>query len=96
VNEYLTDLQAGIEEMSNAAPLLFEERFEYWLKKRIVDTFVKRVTIDKDRELSVEVWLNLLDIIEEAPHSSAVHFGKDGIYTRIPDIYPAGQLFVVL
>jgi len=96
VNEYLTDLQAGIEEMSNAAPLLFEERFEYWLKKRIVDTLVKRVTIDKDRELSVEVWLNLLDIIEEEPHSSAVHFGKDGIYTRIFDFYHTGLVIVEL
>ena len=66
------------------------------LKKRIVDTFVKRVTIDKDRELSVEIRQNLLDIIEEVPHSSAVHFGKDGIYTRIPDMYLAATVILEL
>jgi hypothetical protein len=86
VNEYLADLQAGIEEISNAAPQTEEERLVLFrLKKRIEDTFVKRVTIDKDRELSVEIRQNLLDIIEEVPHSSAVYFGKDGIlypYTR--------------
>jgi hypothetical protein len=97
VNEYLTDLQSGIEESNNAAPQTEEERQEIFrLKKRVVDTLVKRITIDRDRELSVEIRLNLFDIIEEAPQSSAVHLGKDGIYTRIPDIHLAGQLFLEL
>lgn len=97
VNEYLTDLQAGIEELNNAAPQTEEERREIFrLKKRVVDTLVKRITIDRDRELSLEIRLNLLDIIEEEPNSSVVHLGEDGIYTHIPDIYPATQLCVVL
>jgi len=83
VSEYLADLQAGSEELNNAAPQKEEERQEIFrLKKRVVDTLVKRITIDRDRELSVEIGLNLLDIIEEEPQSSAVHLGKDGIYTR--------------
>ena len=96
-NEYLADLQVGIEELNNAAPQTVEERREIFrLKKRVVDTLVKRITIDRDRELSVEIRLNLLDIIEKEPNSSAVHFGKDGIYTRIPDMYPAGTILVTL
>ena len=97
VNEYLADLQAGIEELNNAAPQAEEERQEIFrLKKRIVDTLVKQITIDRDRELSVEIRLNLLDIIEEESQSSAVHLGKDGIYTRIPDLYSAGAILVTL
>ena len=84
MNEYLADLQAGTEELNTVAPQTEEERQEIFrLKKRVVDTLVKRITIDRDRELSVEIRLNLLDIIEEEPQSSAVHLGKDGIYTRI-------------
>lgn len=50
VNEYLADLQAGIEELNNAAPQTEEERQEIFrLKKRVVDTLVKRITIDRDR-----------------------------------------------
>ena len=87
----------GIEELNNAAPQTEEERQEIFrLKKRVVDTLVKRITIDRNRELSVKIRLNLLDIIEEEPQSSAVHLGKDGIYTRIPDIYPAAMVTVIL
>ena len=68
VNEYLADLQAGIEELNNAAPQTEEERQEIFrLKKRVVDTLVKRITLKKDPELGVEVRLNLLDIIEKEP-----------------------------
>ena len=42
---------------------------------------------DRDRELSVEIRLNLLDIIAEEPNSSAVHFEKDGICIRKFDFY---------
>lgn len=86
VNEYLTDLQAGIEELNNAAPQTDEERHEIFrLKKRVVDTLVKQITIDRDRELSVDIRINLLDIIEEGPHHSAVHLGQYGIYNRRPE-----------
>ena len=82
MNEYLADLQAGTEELNTVAPQTEEERQEIFrLKKRGVDTLVKRITIDRARELSVEIRLNLLDIIEEEPQSSAIHLGKAGIYT---------------
>jgi hypothetical protein len=72
------------------------------LKKRIVNSLVERVTIDRHRNLKVKIRLNLLDIPDtdsgseiesgSGPSSDAVHFEKAGIYTRIPDIYPAGQI----
>jgi len=97
VSEYLADLQAGSEELNNAAPQKEEERQEIFrLKKRVVDTLVKRITIDRDRELSVEIRLNLLDIIEEEPQSSAVHLGKDGIYTRKFDFYRTLMVVVTI
>jgi hypothetical protein len=97
VSEYLADLQAGVEELNNATPQTEEERQEIFrLKKRVVDTLVKRITIDRDRELSVEIRLNLLDIIEKEPNSSALHFGKDGIYTRKFDFYHNMMIVVML
>ena len=65
VREYLVDLQAGLESL-NAAPLNKEERQEIFeLKKQIVNTLVKRVTIDHNRELQVEINLNLLSLLDD-------------------------------
>ncbi len=86
VNAYLEDLQAGIEELQNAAPQTKEERHEIFLfKKRIVNTLVSRVTIDKNRDLKVEIRMDLLDLSSEDPDQgdfTGVQVSKDGIYTR--------------
>ena len=97
VEEYFADLQAGIDGLKNAAPLSEEEQHEiFQLKKQVVNTLVDRVTINRDRELSVTLRLNLLKILEGGSNSGAVHLGEFGIYTRIPDIYRAGQIFITL
>ncbi len=59
------------------------------MKKKIVDTLVEKVTIDKYRTLHVHIRLNLLRILEDdanrsGPIESAVATEKGGIYTRIP------------
>ena len=83
VTEYLLDLQAGIQGLKNDAPQTDEERLEIFrLKKRIVNTLVERVDIDENRELTVRIRLNLLDITDGGPESPAVHFGQFGTYTR--------------
>lgn len=62
VKEYLADLQAGLESL-NAVPQNDEERQEIFeIKKQIVGALVKRVTIDRNRELHVEISLNLLNL----------------------------------
>jgi hypothetical protein len=99
VSEYLADLQTGIEELNNA-PQTDEEQHEvFLLKKRIVNALVKRVTVDKSRNLEVEIRVNVLDLAHtdsNTDDSTGVQVSKDGIYTRIPDIYRAGQIFVLL
>lgn len=83
VEEYFADLQAGIEGLKNAAPLLEEEQHEiFQLKKQVVNTLVDRVTINRDRELTVTLRLNLLKILEGGSNSGAVHLGEFGIYTH--------------
>jgi hypothetical protein len=83
VTEYLIDLQAGIQGLKNVTPQTDEERREIFrLKKRIVKPLVERVNIDENRELTVRIRLNLLDVTEAGPDSGAVHLGEFGIYTR--------------
>jgi hypothetical protein len=99
VNEYLADLQAGIEELNNAAPQTEEEQHEvFLLKKRIVNALVKRVTVDKSRNLKVEIRVNVLDLANTGSNSDdspGVQVSKDGIYTRIPTS-PAHPHLVVI
>jgi hypothetical protein len=71
----------------------------FLLKKRTVDTLVERVTIDKNRNVNVQIRLNLLGILDEDSGKndpSAVQIEKAGIYTRIFDMYRAGQIIVEL
>ena len=84
-------MQAGLESL-NAAPQNEEERHEFFaLKKQIVKTLVKMITIDGNRELHVELSLNLLDILADTSLgnqsggevSTCGQIRLDGIYTRI-------------
>lgn len=64
VRENLADLQVGLDSL-NAAPQSDEERQEIFaLKRQIVNTLVKRITIDRDRQLHVEISLDLLSLLE--------------------------------
>jgi hypothetical protein len=68
VKEYLADLKAGLESL-NATPKTEVERREiFGLKKQIVNTLVRRVTIDHKRDLNVEIRINLLKLLtDETP-----------------------------
>ncbi len=97
VKEYFADLQAGIESL-NTAPQNDEERREMFeIKQQIVNTLVKKVTIDRNRELTVHFSLNLWQILQDQAKkqgttgggggsgkggSSAVPIETVGIYTR--------------
>lgn len=79
------DLQEGVKGLKNAVPHTDEERLEIFnLKKWIVNSLVERVTIDRERKLTVKIRLNLLDTPDTNPgqESGALHFGKVGIYTH--------------
>ena len=86
IEEYWADLQAGIEEIKNAAPQTPEEQHElFLLKKRIVNSLVSRVTIDKERNLEVTIRFDLFNLEGNDPNqdeNTGVQVSKDGIYTR--------------
>lgn len=89
VIEYLADLQMGLESL-NTAPQNDEERQEiFQLRKQIVNTLVKKVTIDRNRELHVEISFNLLGLLEDKSNSNRSgglanrgQIRQGGIYTR--------------
>ena len=64
VAEFLADLKAGVDELKTVTPQLPEEQHAvFLLKKRVVDTLVERVEIDRERNLHVQIRVNLLDIL---------------------------------
>ncbi len=67
VVEYFADLQAGVDSL-NVIPKNDEERLEIFeFKKQAVNTLVKRVTIDRDRQLHVVISINLLNLFHDDP-----------------------------
>jgi hypothetical protein len=104
VIEYLADLQMGLGSLNTAPQSEGERQKIFELKKQTVNTLVKRIMIDRNRELHVEIGLNLLGLLEDKSnsnnsggrHSKRGQIQSGGIYTRISDICRAGQIFLVL
>ncbi|HMB23745.1 MAG TPA: hypothetical protein VKP08_12965, partial [Anaerolineales bacterium] len=66
VAEFLADLKAGVDELKTVTPQIPEEQHAVFiLQKRVVDTLVERVEIDRERNLHVQIRLNLLDILRK-------------------------------
>ena len=82
VQEYIGDLQIGLESL-NAAPQDKEERREIFEAKReIVQTLVEKVLIGKDRKMKVVFRVNLRSLLDVEYESYQVQLA--GTYTRIP------------
>lgn len=80
--EYFADLQAGLEEL-NAVPQTDEGRHEQFeMKRRVVNTLVEQVTIQKNRELKVTFRLNLLALAQR--YFSVDQVPQAGTCTRKP------------
>jgi hypothetical protein len=76
-------MQAGIKGLKKATPQNAEERREvFLLKKHVIDILAESVTINRERELTVKLRLNLLKILEDDSGSGAVHLRQFGTYTR--------------
>ncbi len=81
VVEYLADLQAGLDSL-NLVPQNDEERQEIFeIKKQTVNTLVKRITTDRNRQLHVEISINLLNLFHDEPPSRDDP-DKKGSYTK--------------
>lgn len=62
VNDYVTDLQTGIEELNNAIPKVPEEQHHvFLLKKQLVDELVAEAMIDGKRDILVEFRAKIMD-----------------------------------
>ena len=97
VVEFLADLRAGVEALKIVDPQTPGDQHEIFvLKKRVVDTLVERVEIDRDRNLFVQIRLSLLHILRKDAESEGSTAGVQnfevGTYTRIHDICHAGQI----
>jgi site-specific DNA recombinase len=64
VEASLADLRAGMEALKDAPSPTVEERQQFFvLKKRIVDLFLTEATIDENREIHIQVRVDLLKIV---------------------------------
>lgn len=68
----------------------------FLLRKKVVDTLVEEVKINRNRGLEVVIRLDLLKILDQDASlenlSPAAYSRRVETYTRIPDMYPAGQI----
>ena len=63
VNEYVADLQAGIEEMNSTTPQTPEEQHRiFLLKKELVDELVEEAIIDGKRDIQVQFRFKIIDL----------------------------------
>lgn len=84
--EYFLDLQAGMESL-DFDPVSEEDKQEiYDFKRGIIKVLVNRVTIDKHRELNVEIKLNLLEILKRATGIEFSSIQHAGTYTGMLDM----------
>ena len=82
VNEYVTDLQTGIEELNSAAPQTPEEQHRnFLLKKELVDELVEEAIIDGKRDIQVQFRAKIMDL---------------AVSKRILDFPNAGEIVVRL
>lgn len=75
----LADVQVEVEELKNAAPKNNEERHNvFLLKKQIVDTLVHKATVDINRQIMVDICLNLLAILHQDATSTMLDLAYIG------------------
>ncbi len=77
VQEFLADLEAGIQDLSDLSVPEKEWLETFDLKKKIVDLLVERVTIDVNRQLTVTIRLNLMELLQESLKDDS-NSGKSG------------------
>jgi hypothetical protein len=76
VNDYVGELQAGIEGLNNATPITPEEQhLVFLLKKRLVDELVAEAIINGKRDIRVEFRAKIMDL---AVSKQLLDFPNDG------------------
>ena len=76
VNDYVTNLQTGIEELNNANPESPDEWHRiFLLKKQLVDELLAKAIIDSERNITVEFRAKIIDL---AVSKEILDFPNDG------------------
>jgi hypothetical protein len=76
VNDYVADLQVGVEELNSAAPQTPEEQHRvFLLKKRLADELVAEAIIDGKRDIQVKFRAKIIDL---AVSKKILDFPNDG------------------
>jgi site-specific DNA recombinase len=81
--EYFLDLRAGIASLNKAPENEQEEDEIYQFKRKIIKTLVNRITIDKQRNLKIEIRVDILDLLKNAASPDFSEIQKAGTYIRI-------------
>jgi hypothetical protein len=90
VKQYLADLQVGIQAL-NDIPTSPREQIEVIeLRRRIIETLVEKVVVDRDLHFTVTIRINLLSIMEEGVKSDD---GKGGTGGHWPSSNPGTRSF---
>jgi site-specific DNA recombinase len=89
IREYFLDLQAGMGSLE-VEPQNEEEAAEIFrLKKGIIKALVNRVTIDRNKELSVEIQVDVLAILRDAGQNfNAIQQAETYTHTPISRAHP--------
>lgn len=63
LNQYLADMQEGLQALSKPPETVDDEREIFHLKRRVIETLVEKVTVDRNRQFTVTIRVNLLQIL---------------------------------
>ena len=77
LNQYLADMQEGLQALSNPSETVDDEREIFHLKRRVIETLVEKVTVDRNRQFTVTIRVNLLQILENISGQGGAQ-GSDG------------------
>jgi DNA invertase Pin-like site-specific DNA recombinase len=86
LNQYLADMQEGIEALNRTPGNFAEEREINSLKRRAIETLVEKVNVDKELQFTVTIRLNMLQILENTSDQGGSQSSSGG------EVWPNGKV----
>ncbi len=96
MREYLANLRAGLDSLKTPPQNNEEAHEQFEDKRRVVQTLVERININKERKLEIVFKLDVLAALKQLANSNFGEPKEVGIYTRIPDLTNLGRVLVTL
>jgi len=70
LNQYLADMREGLNALSKTPETIEDEWEIFQLKRRVIETLVEKVAVDHNRQFTVTIRVNLLQILENGSGQS--------------------------